>query len=253
MKKIKINFLIYIIKMETYFDLIPRELTNVILNYVDIYDDFVNLYELTNLYINGVLTKKFFWTEYLRDRLDEIYEYVPTFSDEIPNHLTLKFYYLSSHTFRILNAYEMAIDTYNKVLREVNRGIKKYYPSMTVDNIDYEKIEDDDNYDNLIREGISIELRGKGINNLSILYNSENALIEDLVVLSKYIAEGMTIDKIELYMSFQHYSALLKMADSSLNIQGSVHIPFLSREEYIGLLIQSYFNGVHDIIFKKMA
>ena len=240
--------------METYFDLIPKELTNVILSYIGNYESFVNLYKLTNLYINLVLTNKSFWVEYLKDRLGEVYGYIPEFSNKIIKDTKLKFYYLSTHAFRILNsyAYEIAIDTYNDMVKRVNEGIKKYYPNMTLDNIDYEKIENDGNHDNLLRERNALKFTGTVISDLSILYTSDGVIIGDLIALSDYIANGSTIYTIKLYMSFQGFSALLKMTDSSLNIQGSVHI-HLTKGQYIGLLIQAHFNGVNHIKIEKMA
>ena len=242
--------------METYFDLIPKELTNVILSYVDTYESFVNLYKLTNLYINLVLTNKFFWTEYLKDRLDEIYEYIPEFSNKISvliDNKILKFYYLSSHTFRILKAYKLAINIYNKMLKEVNKEIQKYYPNMTLDNINYDKISEDDNDDNLMDKGSSINLTGKFISDLSIFYTSEKAMTGELIELSDYVAAGMTIRKIILFMTYNNYSALLLIFDkiNSDHVK-DIFIPSLTKEEYIGLLMQACFNGLEEIEIKKI-
>ena len=230
--------------MDTYFDLIPKELTEVILNYIDAHEDFVNLYELTNSF-ESILSNKFFWIQYLKDRLDKFYELSPEFSSKMLDIKTLKFYYLSSHTFRILHAYKLAIDKYGKMVNEINKGIQEYYPNMTLNNIDHDLIERDTNNDNLLGEGIVTELPRNTVNDLSILYTPGNPFIKDLITLLNKIADGIRIQTIKLYMSYDHYSVIFDMPTK--NFRFNVFI--LTEKQYIGFLIQSYFNGAEVIQF----
>ena len=144
---------------------------------------------------------------------------------------------MSSSYIRSLEAYGKYLSLYNFLITQVNKAIRKYYPNMNIDNIDFDKIEADNNVDNLIIEGDYRIFFDQKFLNVSLIFDPEVAKYDDYDVddfgeFYKTITElskdtELTIDPFD-------YGVIMWQVDN---------LWVISKERFKKLLLYAYYQG----------
>ena len=223
-----------------YFDLIPSELINIILYYIDDYESFINLYKLPP--IKAVIDSPSFWKQLFKNTLGYLLDAIQIdFNNK-------NIYYMASSYVRSLRAYSKYKITNDFFVEEVNKGIKKYYPDMDIDNKDLDRISRDDNYDNLIEEGFKLMFNAKFLNiSLVWSFTSTNDILNsksdpqseyyDFELGDYYHSlNNEFYEKCELIIDFTGYHII--MADINELFE-------LTKDRFEKILFNAYFQGGH--------
>ena len=228
-----------------YFDLIPQELINITLYYIDNYDTFINLYRLT--IFKSVIDSPYFWKNLFKFKLGYLIEALPI------NFNSKNIYYIVSSYNRTSIAFDKYIKLFNFLVNRVNEGIKKYYPNMDIDNITFDKIEEDDSNQRLQPRAIGstaildLLLNDAGLNirfdqkflDVSLMFDPKIIHHEDYEqgIFAKYYKDGIELSEdCELRMYPWDYGIVIWQVDNFID---------LTKEQFQKLLLYAYFQGAN--------
>jgi hypothetical protein len=144
---------------------------------------------------------------------------------------------LASSYNRALIAYDKYIKLFNFLVNRVNEGIKKYYPNMSINNINMDKIEEDDNLDNLLTAaGLNIRFDQKFLD-VSLMFDPKIVQREDYEqgIFAKYYKDcEELLGDAELRMYPWDYGIVIWQVDNFID---------LTKEQFSKLLLHAYFQG----------
>ena len=221
-------------KHDTCLDLIPKDLLNEILFYIEDQADFFKLNEFENF--KSVLNDKFLWKNLFQFHLGYLNNYINI------NYDNTNIYYIAYNLSKAIKAKIKAIKKLNEMIELTNTYIREYYPNMSVENVDLNLLDKDRNYDKLMEKSLSINIHGDYLTDLSLILELKNLEHqENITNIRELINSGDKISLITLNVSFANYSISVMTSEYSDHFDTT-----LTKDEFIGILFHLQFNANNE-------
>ena len=194
--------------METFLDIIPSELVNIIFSYIDDVDTAINLVEISSF--DKLFNNTNFWKSLIKEKIDYLIEALDIGEGLYKNIITY---------YKCINTYESIINKVNRSIRLVLNGSINSFSTYTMKNIIFNKIDlfiyliEDVNYKKYICN--------------KILYSVDNTY-------------ELTISKEDNKII---YSLYILTADGRREDDVNMPILILNKEQYLKILFYGHYNG----------
>ena len=201
--------------MDYYFDYLPDELNVEILNYIDSYEDFINLNTLDNF--QKVFNTKTFWKDLFTNSIGDSLNYINI------NFKNVNIYYLSSSYVNAINCYKITNLILENSVGYVNTEINKLYPGKKIE---------------LLNKGTNFVISNLDIQKLSFLFGKRFITSDDELKLGLLIAENFITFRLSMIIGFLGYSIKINVKKHN-----SLFIQSLTKQEFFNILFNFIYNG----------
>ena len=235
-----------------FLELLPVEIVELILYYIDNVTTFINLYNTNDNLIKKILESDIFWNNATSLKFGEIYNYSENARINIPKNKnpTVKFYNMINHYVKGIIAHKKAISLFLKLENSYIMIRNKFFAEKDNNEIKNKLVEMKNSnrkkYNLITSEGILININIKYLQDMEIFYELFEHATEVIESLSKSANDEISNTRTFLYTRADGIYIYFQLTHKNTHYR-------LIKNRVISLLFYLYYNNHNEFIFENVT